>query len=325
MTTYTVRPGGLTLTSAFAKVRPGDEVDVLRGTYSGQVLKADRVTVNFAEGAVIDAKGAQHALLVMGDRVTINGGGFTGSVGGAGVAARGADFFSFVGGEAYGNQGNGVSLIGLDGAVVRGAYVHDNVGGRNDHSSGLSIYHLTENPNVASAYGVRVIECRFEDNGTKAATDGNNLIVDKLYSSTATIYDRPILIGECEFRGAGGSGAYVYLSNNVTFRNDLFEGNATDDGKLATEIGFNTSTGDRLFGSTFHADKGEFDFYSGGKGHNTLALGAGNHWDGPDQRVAPWSNPANDHPAAAAAAHAYAVDPHETFPQWYAHDDVLLF
>lgn len=300
-----------TLTKALQSVRPGDAVDVDEGTYSAQVLKTDRITVNFADGAVVDANGAQHAFLVFADKVTINGGGFTG--GKAGIAANGADFLSLVGVEAYGNRGNGISLIGLDGAVVRGSYVHDNIGGRNDHSSGLSIYHLTENPNVTSAYGVRVIDCRFEDNGTLAPTDGNNLMVDKLRGSTPTPYDRPILIAESSFTGAGGSGAYVYQSDNVTFRGNYFAGNSTDpQKKMSTNIAFNDSHGDRVFGNEFHSAEGEFDFHSAGRGYNTATFGD-NDWTSRAQMIAPWSGAQHDHPVAAMTA-AYAADPHEILP-----------
>jgi parallel beta-helix repeat protein len=144
--------------------------------------------------------------------------------------------------------GSGISMCWGDYFHVEGNVTYNNANTSTYQGSGISIYeaqkfddaagfHITVRNNIA--YNNRItFNCASKGLGAKCHTDGNGIIIDDFQNSQAAgngiNYSRATLVENNLVFNNGGAGILVFLSDNVTVRNNTAYFNSTDLDNNAT-------------------------------------------------------------------------------------------
>lgn len=310
MTTYFVRQSGghdsysgTSMASAFKTInaalrhdKPGDIIKVMPGTYGPLHIDTNRVTVVFEDGAKVKAPNARHVVLIDADNVTIRGGEFSDSRGGI-AATAGADYVSIIDTEIHGIRGNAISGIRGSGYVFQGNTIWGNYGGKDVHSSAISVLMPTDIVGYKPAYAIKIMGNVIYGNGNATPTDGAGIMLDTFeWAPSNADFHGATLIADNTIYDNGGAGIYAYHADDVTIRGNTLLHNGEDPLKpRATEITLNDAQNVKIFKNyarpnddvTSHAGNDRFVFASVGPEKNTVTFG--NNDFGDHHVVAPWS------------------------------------
>ena len=242
-----------TVNRAVRDLRPGDEVVVRPGTYTEQVYVQRGGDADRAGQRVIiraETQGAAKLRAPSGAYSTI--------------VVR-ANYVVIDGFDAVGGDGHAVDIESCHHIVVRNCTVHDSGGGgvaaaraefitidnnvaynnsatNQWHTSGLSIYQCRNISGDTTTTGYRCFVRNNISYGNLQRwgnnhTDGNGIIIDD-YQSTQTEgfpnYTYPTLVENNLCHSNGGKGIHVYLTDNVTVRNNTCWRNNLDPNNPGT-------------------------------------------------------------------------------------------
>lgn len=225
-------------------LRPGDEVVVKAGTYREQVwidqngTAGAEITVRseVPGGALIrPPSGTYSTINIRGNYVNVEG---FDVVGGSGHAIDGerVHHVKVVNNIAHDSGGSGISFYLSEFQTIEGNSVYGNSSSNGYHTSGISI---ASNINISgdiSSNGFRTIvrNNTSHDNVELTTpgehTDGNGIIID-WFRNTGTgnaAYNYPTLVEGNLVYENGGKGIQVYMSDNVTVRNNTSWHNNVD-------------------------------------------------------------------------------------------------
>jgi serralysin len=239
-----------TIARAVQELRPGDEVVVLTGTYTEQVVierggTADAWVTLRAErpGAARVRPWAEtySTLKVMADYVVVDG---FDSVGGTGHAVdiESCHHVTVRNCIVHDSGGAGVGASRGEFIVIENNVVYNNCAINDWHTSGIGVYQCRNLSGDTTTPGFRCIvrnNIAFAnmERWSDEHTDGNGIIIDD-FQSTQTSgfpnYTYPTLVENNLSHSNGGKGVHVFLSDNVTVRNNTCWRNNLDPNNPTT-------------------------------------------------------------------------------------------
>lgn len=242
-----------TFNRAMRDLKPGDEVVVRPGTYTERVYvnrggdadTAGRRVILRAEtpgtAKLRPPSGTYSTLAITADYVVVDG---FDSVGGTGHAVDidGCHHVTVRNCTLHDSGGGGVAAARSEFIVIEGNVAYNNCATNTWHTSGLSIYQCRNLSGDTTTTGFRsIVRNNISYNNMQRwgddHTDGNGIIIDD-FQSTQTSgfpnYTYPTLVENNLCHSNGGKGVHVYLTDNVTIRNNTCWRNSLDPNNRGT-------------------------------------------------------------------------------------------
>lgn len=243
-----------------ANLQPGDEVVVKPGIYaesinivrdgsdSGYITLRSEVP---GEALIRPPASAWNAISVDANYIVVKGFDIGGARG-DGIEANNVHHVKVLDNIVHGSGESGVQFNGSEFITIEGNETYENAS--SGWFSGISIYQSRNITGDTTTTGFRTIvrDNISHDNVTKsgAHTDGNGIIIDDFRNtqngSAAGNYNYPTLVENNLVYENGGKGIQVYLSDNVTVRNNTAYHNNQDNlndgtyrGELSNQAGAN--------------------------------------------------------------------------------------
>lgn len=241
----------------------GDCINVLPGTYTESVFMTKGGNSALGNGyVVLRSTTPQAAKLVApngsidptvglgASYLVIDGFDVQGGLGSGldACIANGKHHIAALNNVVHGAGGSGISMCWGDYFHVEGNVTFNNTASNLYQGSGISIYEAQKFDNAPGfhvivrnniAYGNRItFDCAANGKPSGCHTDGNGIIIDDFHNSQATgnsiNYASATLVENNLVFNNGGAGIQVYLSDNVTIRNNTAYFNNTDTHNNAT-------------------------------------------------------------------------------------------
>lgn len=242
-----------TISRAVRDLRPGDEVVVMPGTYNERVGidrggNADRadgyVTLRSATPGAARLRppsGTYSGVLVYTSYVVIDGFDVVGGTGHA-IEIGNGHHVKIRNCIAHDSGGGGIAAARSEFITIEGNTVYRNCATSRLHTSGISVYQCRNISGDRSTGGFRTI---IRNNVSYANLqkwgndhfDGNGIIVDDLRHTQVSgfpNYTYPTLVENNLCHSNGGKGIHVFVSDNVTVRNNTSWRNNLDPNNRGT-------------------------------------------------------------------------------------------
>jgi parallel beta-helix repeat protein len=240
-----------TITHGASVAHAGDCVMVMPGTYQEHVIVSNGGNEDTPTGYVVIASQVRHAAKIISygstystfvlgnganyviiDGFDVKGDRTNGGTGGGHAidAGQGTHHNKFLNNIAHDSGGSGISVAYGDYYTIEGNLSYNNASTSKFQTSGISVFQARAISNASPGFHIVVsgnasyLNQEYDIVGGAAHTDGNGIIIDDFHNSqgksTAGNYPYLTLVENNVVYGNGGRGIAVYLSDNVTIRNN---------------------------------------------------------------------------------------------------------